>query len=248
MMTKIIALLLVIAGLSCPAQNKIGGPSVIGGPSQISNNPIYYTGNNCGVSGGTSSLSSETCTITVAHTGDTLIAFWAANGNAHDYSSSTIACGTGSMPTDRDFTWGSSWRNFMVVVPNATAGSCSFKITVTGSMTYINLSVIDFANANTSTPLDNASCLTSPNCQNFGSSNSWSTNSITTANPNELLVSYAPSGYAPSSLTESNGFTAVSTSGGIVYYKRALRASSYSDSWSAGSSGTWGAMITALMH
>jgi len=219
-----------------------------GRQSTVAVTPITYTGNNCGAAGTGTGVSSETCTLTVANTGDTLVAFWSANVSSYTYSSSTISCGTGYVPTDRNFTW-SSWRTFMVVVPNATAGSCSFKITVTGNMTYIGMGVLDFANANTSTPVDNASCTTSPYCQNSATGTSWATNSITTANANEMLVSYAASGYAPSSLTENNGFTAVTTTGGpTVYYKYVPSTGSYSNSWTAGSSGSWGAMITALKH
>jgi len=222
------------------------GPSVTGAANR-NITPISYTGNQCGAAGGAGNVTSLTCTITVANTGDTLISFFNGNGNTQNYSSSTITCGTGSIPTDRNQTW-SSWRTFLLVVPNATAGSCSYKVSVSGNMTYTTLSVLDFAHANTSTPIDNASCTTSPYCQNSGSSENWSTNSLTTSNLNEMLVSFEASGYSPSSLTENNGFTAVSTSGAIVYYKLIASNGSYSDSWTAGSSGTWGAMITALTH
>lgn len=222
------------------------GPSITG--AGISNrSPIFYTGNQCGVTGGSGNQSTLTCTITVANTGDTLVAFWSGNGVSSVYSSSTISCGTGSPVTDRSFTW-SSWRTFELAVANASSGSCSFKVTITGSESYTSLSVADFASANTSTPIDNASCLTSPNCQNGGSGTAWSTNSITTANSNEMLISYAVYGYTPSAITENNGFTKISTSGLPIYYKLVSSTGSYSDSWTAGSGGTWGAMITALTH
>ncbi|MGP8271942.1 MAG: hypothetical protein ACLQLH_17930 [Terracidiphilus sp.] len=218
------------------------------GRNAVATSPISYTGNQCGASGGAGGVTNLACTLTVAHTGDTLVAFWSGTEAGSSYSSSTISCGTGSVPTDRSFTWGTNWTTFVVVVANASAGSCTFKVTVNEATYYTQLSVADFANANISAPLDNASCTTSPYCQNSGSSTSWSTNSITTSNPNEMLISYAGDGYSPTTVTENNGFTKISMSSYPIYYKLVSSKGTYSDSWTASSSGTWGAPMVALKH
>jgi hypothetical protein len=184
------------------------GPSVTG--AATSYNAISYTGNKCGAYGGSSGISSENCTITVANTGDTLLIFvFGTLSGGFTVTGTTIACGTGSSLRS-GLNWATTWYMSVLYVPNATAGSCNVKTSFSSTPEYVGLQVLDIARANTSTPVDNSSCTGSPYCSAHGTSTSPSA-SITTANNNEMVVAELVS-QQTSGATAGSGYTYVANS------------------------------------
>lgn len=177
---------------------------------------IYYTGNQCNAQGG-SSAATISCVVTVANTGDAVNVFTGRFSGTGTYSSATASCGTVSQLSNRSISYGAASILYDLYIPNATAGSCTITVTLSTASGFPYLAATDWANPNTTTPIDNASCTTTPFCSNPGSVTSGTPGllvnpSITTANANEVVLCFgngsqgvlsAGTGYVPISLATS---------------------------------------------
>jgi hypothetical protein len=215
--------------------------------------PITYTTHQCSVYGGATAISTENCTLTVANTGDTLLVFVSGSkGSAFNLNSATAGCGTGTVLRASLSFAGGTFYNSVASIPNATAGSCTVTITLSATALYLQEWVVDFAGANTATPVDNASCTSTPYCTATGTAAAITSGSITTSNPNEMLVAWTSLG-TTNTLSNRSGspFTYVqfpaNAGGGIAYGIETL-AGSYTVPFTQSTTGYWGSTVVALTH
>lgn len=214
--------------------------------------PITYTGNKCSAYGGSGSVTSISCTLTVASTGDTvLIEVVAAHSGGFTVSSNTVCGNTATILPDRSaLVWNSFWYSTVLYLPNAASGSCTVTLGFSTGVTYATGMAMDISGANTSTPIDNASCVSTPYCSASGSSTSPSA-SITTAYANELVVAF-DNGASGSAISGGSGYTFFTNGSNVAGQaaEYALKSSSgtYSPAFSLSPSGTWFVTVVALKH
>jgi hypothetical protein len=143
-----------------------------------------YTGKNCSNNISATSTS-ETCTLQVFKSGDTIAGYIGATS----LSSATATCGTVS--TARTVSWaGGAVEMIVFYIPNSTSGSCTITFNYP-SQGNVNSQAVDIANANTSSPIDNTNCTSTPFCSSTGTGSVIGTaGSITTAGTNELVLGF----------------------------------------------------------
>jgi len=155
---------------------------------------IAYTGNQCSQT--STSGSSTACTLTVAHSGDT-IPIALSGGTAFTYSSGSAGCGSVVALPQYPRVYNSGYNYYVLYIPNAAAGSGTITLHFAGSVGYPTMQALDFANANTVAPVDNASCTSSPYCVHSAAGTSpFSSGAITTSGGNEMVVSFSQIGGA----------------------------------------------------
>lgn len=220
------------------------GPSR-GGGLATPYTPISYAGAEC--DNFSSSATSLACTLTVSSSGtQTLLIF--VSVDATKFISTTSTCGTVS--AIRNVNWNNvdASTAYAMAVYNATPGSCTVTATMTTS-NFPTLMVADFANANASAPIDDASCGSTPFCSGAGVSGTAITNgTITTANSNEMVVGWAEN-YSVGNLPITvAGFTGIPGTTASAFYAMNYSIEGSPGAYTPSFTGTfpWVAMAVAL--
>lgn len=219
------------------------GPSVTGTRALPVTSLITYTGNKCDNFAPTAT--SVACTLTVASGSTQTLVIYTSLAVASTMTP-TATCGTVS--TIRSVNWNTvdAETAYALYIPNASSGSCT--VTITGSIlsNYAPLMVTDFAGANASTPIDNASCTSTPFCSNTGTSGGIINGTITTTNPGEMVIGIAENYSTGTIPTTIGGYTQINSTTASSFYAMSYTPAtgSYVPSFTGAS--PWVAMAIAL--
>lgn len=217
------------------------GPSVTGTRSLPVTSLITYTGVEC--DNFSSTATSIACTLTVPSSGTQTLVIYTSVA-VGGIISATTTCGT--VTTIRSVNWNTvdAETAYAMYVPNATPGSCTITTTM-GLSNFPVIMVADFAGANATTPIDNASCTSTPFCSGTGTGGGIINGTITTANPGEMVIGMAENYSVGTMPTTIGGFTQIPGGASSYYAMNYTPATgSYVPSFTGAS--PWVAMAIAL--
>ena len=193
------------------------------------------TGSTCSnsISGSSTTMS---CSLNVLQAGDLVLVNAIIDPGI---SSSSATCGTLSTLRSEPWASGGSTTN-VLYVKNASAGSCTVTLNYS-SATNSQFFAVDIANADATSPFDDASCASSPFCTVTGSGSILTGAAITTAGSNELIVGLGMWGSAsPIGSGAGWNFLANGSNGNNgAAFTPGQSAGTYTPAFSGGGTGQW---------
>ena len=216
---------------------------------QAANTAVTFTGRKCGAYQGSSYITVLSCTLNVANAGDALVIYASGDSASGGWTATpSVTCGTAVLFRTIT-TFYSNVSTNLYYVPNASAGSCTVTVTPSQQLKYFPLLVIDVANANTTTPVDNTHCTLTPFCAAHGSSSSPSA-SIQTSGSNELVIGIYASIATGSTISSTGTFSGPvnnpASSTNAFGYIFESSSGTYTASYTASAGGEWEMQMVAL--